>query len=262
MSDLLLKREDHGPVCVLTLNRPDRRNALSLALRAHLRDQLDRIAVESRVRAVVLTGEGPVFCSGMDLKEALDEVDSPEGERRAIASMQEYADLVQRIHTFPKAMIAAINGDALAGGAGLAMACDLAVMADGARIGFPEILRGLVPAVVMYDLTRLVGGRRTRQLLLSGEPIDSATAHQWGLVNMVVELESCLAEAIRLADRLSHGGPAALATIKRLLDETDGRPADLRGPAAVSASARTSLEAQEGIRAFIEKRPPAWAVSR
>lgn len=258
MSEALVKRVDDGPVAILTLDRPDRRNALSRALMRELEDQLDRAGHDPKVRAVVLTGAGTVFCSGMDLKEAARERDSAEAEQYAVTSLQEYGDLVQKLHALPKPTIAAVNGDALAGGAGLMTACDLAVASGTARIGYPEVLRGLVPAVVMYDLTRLIGDRRARQLLLTGQSIMSMEAHRWGLVNYVTEPELCLAESIRMGKDMFQSAPQAVAVIKRLLDETQGRPKSLRGAAAVSAAIRVSEEAQEGIRAFLEKRPPRW----
>ena len=137
-------------------------------------------------------------------------------------------------------------------------ACDLAVASGTARIGYPEVIRGLVPAVVMYDLTRLIGDRRARQLLLTGQIIMSMEAQRWGLVNCVTEPELCLSESIRMGKDMFRSAPQAVAVIKRLLDETQGRPKSLRGAAVVSAAIRVSEEAQEGIRAFLEKRPPRW----
>lgn len=259
MSARLLIREDRGPVAVLTLNRPDRRNALSHDLLARLRDALDAIGADSAVRAVVVTGAGPAFCSGMDLKEAAEMDATPDGEHDMVAVLKEFADLLHRLHTLPKPSIAAVNGDALAGGAGLMAACDLAVAAEGARIGYPEVKRGLVAAIVMHDLIRQVGDRRARQLLLTGDPISGEVARDWGLVNAVVPAEGCLAEAIRIGEGLAAGGPQALTNTKRLLDETEGRPSNLRGAAAISAVIRASDEAREGIASFVEKRAPRWA---
>jgi methylglutaconyl-CoA hydratase len=261
MTETLVKRSDDGPVAILTLNRPEKRNALSRALIAELDQQVDRAGRDPKVRVVVLTGAGRVFCAGMDLREAAKEGNDKgsEAEQNAVVTLQEYADLLQRIHTLPKPTIAALNGDALAGGAGLMSACDFAVAADQARIGYPEVLRGLVPAVVMHDLTRLIGGRRARQLLLAGEVISSTTAYNWGLVNQVTTADDCLPEAVRIAKDMLVTAPQAVAAIKRLLDEAEGRPKTLRGAAAVSAAIRVSDEAQEGIRAFLEKRPPRWA---
>ena len=130
-----------------------------------------------------------------------------------------------------------------------------------ARIGYPEVRRGLVAAIVMHDLTRQVGDRRARELLLGGGLIDGATALSWGLINSVTTSGECLDVAIRVAESLSNGAPQAIATCKKLLDEAAGRPLDLRGAAAISAATRLSDEAKEGIRAYLEKRPPAWAWS-
>ena len=258
MSQELVKTETDGLVAVVKLDRPEKRNALSRSLLARLRDELDRIAGTSQIRSVVLTGEGKAFCSGMDLKEAEADGESTEAEQAGVAAMREFADLIRRLHTLPQPVIAAVNGDALAGGAGLMTACDVAVAASGARIGYPEVLRGLAPVDVMHDLTNLVGGRRARQLLLSGEPISAETAHAWGLVNEVVADGDCVAAAVAMGKRFALGAPSAQASIKAMLDEAGGLPADLRGRAAVSAAMRGSDEAREGMRAFLEKRPPRW----
>jgi methylglutaconyl-CoA hydratase len=261
MSTKLILREDQGSVTILTLNRGDQRNALSRALVAELRDALERVSVDDRVRVVVLTGAGATFCAGMDLKEAAEATDAPESELNTIAILEQFADVLQYLHTLPKPTIAALNGDALAGGAGLMAACDLAVASSNARIGYPEVKRGLAPSIVMHDLTRQIGDRRARQLVLCGEPVSAQVAMEWGMVNVVTPAENCLAEAIRLGQELVNSAPAAVAATKRLLDEAMGRPHDLRGAAAVSAAIRASDEAREGIRAFVEKRPPAWAKS-
>jgi methylglutaconyl-CoA hydratase len=261
MAEPIVKRSDDGPVAILTLNRPEKRNAISRGLMAELDYHLDRVVVDPKVRALVLTGAGTVFCSGMDLQEAAKERAGAEAEQNAVVTLQQYADLVQKLHTLPRPTIAALNGDALAGGAGLVAACDFAIAAEQARIGYPEVLRGLVPSVVMYDLTRLVGDRRTRQLLLCGEVVRAARAYEWGLLNQVTTAEDCLEEAVRIGKRMVESAPGAVAAIKRQLDETHGRPRNLRGAAAVSAAIRVSEEAQEGIRAFLEKRPPHWVES-
>jgi len=259
MNVALVSRDDRGPVVILTLNRPGQRNALSRALVAQLRDAVDEVSVDQKIRVVVLTGAGTAFCAGMDLKEAAAIEASPDAEQETIATIQEFADLIQRLHTLPKPTIAAVNGDALAGGAGLMAACDLAIAAGTSQIGYPEVRRGLVPAVVMHDLCRQIGDRRARELLLGGAMISGMTAHAWGLVNTVTTADNCLDEAVRVAERFVECAPLAMATTKRLLDEVSSRPHDLRGAAAVSAAVRIAEEAREGIRAFVEKRPPRWA---
>ncbi|MFO0909513.1 MAG: enoyl-CoA hydratase-related protein [Isosphaeraceae bacterium] len=258
----LVLRDDQGPVSLITLNRPDRRNALSRSLVSQLGDHLAAVASDPAIRVVVLTGSGPVFCAGMDLKEACESGGQTDAERLAVADLQALADLIQQVHTMPQATIAALQGDALAGGAGLAMACDLVVASSSAHIGFPEVRRGLVASVVLHDLVRLVGERRARALLLGGSPIDAATACSWGLINEVVGPGESAARdrAIALSRELCGGAPQAIATLKRLIDEATRRPRDLRGAAAISAAVRVSEEANEGMRAFLERRAPSWAL--
>jgi methylglutaconyl-CoA hydratase len=260
MSEALVTRQDFGPVALITLNRPNQRNALSRALVARLRDVLDAVAVDSAIRAVVLTGAGPSFCSGMDLKEATVLENSPEAERETIATMQEFADLIQTLHTLPKPTVAAVNGDALAGGAGLMCACDLAIADEKARVGYPEVKRGLVAAIVVHDLWRQVGDRRTRQLLLSGDVISSNEAREWGMVSEITA-GNVIERALAIAQQFAECAPSALAATKHLIDEASSRPRDLRGAAAVSAASRVAAEAREGMRAFVEKRPPSWSLS-
>ena len=259
MSEPYILRADHGPVVVLTLNRPERRNALSRAVLAPLSDALDAVDRDLGCRAVVLSGAGPVFSAGLDLKEAVGAFASPEAEKTGIAEIQALADLIDQIHHLSKSVIAALNGDALAGGAGLATACDFVIAAEHARIGYPEVRRGLAAVVVLPDLVRQVGERRARALLLTGEPIAAAEAERWGLVNRVVEAGKCLDEAIGLGRKLIASAPKAIQTTKCQLDEATGRPASLRGAAAILAAICISEEAAEGMRAFLEKRPPRWA---
>lgn len=260
MTHSLVLRDDHGPIAVLTLNRPERRNALSRALIAALSDTLDQIATEPGIRAVVLAAAGPVFCAGMDLKEATEPDDTPEAQKQAVDDTQAIAHLIDQVHRFPRPVVAALHGDAYGGGAGLALACDLVVMADSARLGYPEVRRGLVAAIVVHDLVRQVGDRRARELLLTGEPVSADIAGRWTLVNRVVPADRCQDEAVALAHTLIEGGPFALATTKRLLDEAANRPENLRGASAVTAAVRDSDEAREGMRAFFEKRPPRWKI--
>jgi methylglutaconyl-CoA hydratase len=132
------------------------------------------------------------------------------------------------------------------------------VASESARIGYPEVLRGLVAAIVMHDLVRQVGERRARQLLLTGDAYPAPVAERWGLVNGIAPAARVLNEALAIGYSIVKAAPVALATTKRLLDETTGRPANLRGAAAVSAAVRVGEEAHEGMRAFLEKRRPAW----
>jgi methylglutaconyl-CoA hydratase len=259
MSNALVVREDCGLIVVLKLNRPDKRNALSRALIVALRDAIDVVEAEPNPRALVLAANGPTFCAGMDLKEAAELGESVDAEKLAVDDVCAIAHVINQVHRFPRPTVAAVTGDAFAGGAGLAMACDFVVLAADARIGYPEVRRGLVAAIVLQDLVRQVGDRRARELLLTGAPATASNAERWGLVNRVVPRERCLDEAISLAEGLLDSAPNAIATTKRLLDEATNRPGDLRGAAAVSASVRVGDEAAEGMRAFVDKRPPRWA---
>ena len=132
MSSSLVMRQDQGPVAILTLNRPDQRNALSRALVDRLRDEIDKVCSEQDIRVLVLTGAGTAFCAGMDLKEAAALDLSPESEQQTVVTLEAFADLLQRLHTLPKPTIAAVNGEAVAGGAGLMAACDIAIAAETA----------------------------------------------------------------------------------------------------------------------------------
>jgi len=262
MAESLILRETQGAIAVLTLNRPERRNSLSRGLVAALSDALSAVAADTTVRAVVLTGAGESFCTGMDLKQASETTHDAEGEKQVIDDVSAIADIVHLIHAIPKPMIAALNGDTYAGGAGIMAACDFVIASGGSKIGYPEVKRGLVAAVIMNDLVRQVGERRARELVLLGDPITVELAQSWGLVNRVVPRNECLSTAIALARSLMANGPNALAVTKRLLDDSGGKTGDLRGAAAVTASIFVSDEAAEGIRAFMEKRPPSWALER
>ncbi len=242
------------------LNRPDQRNALSLALLDRLFDQLAAVLGDERVRAVVLTGAGAAFTAGMDLKEAGAEAALGDLQRNQSARvrLERLARILTTLHASRKPTIAALNGDAIAGGAGIAGACDVAIAAENARIGYPEARRGLVAAVVLPDLVRAIGDRRARRLLLTGELIPARQACDWGLVTSVTTRDDCVAEALRIGSLMAEGGPDALAAIKGLLEERTGTPA-LTAAIEASLKARDSDEGREGVRAFLERRPPAWA---
>lgn len=256
MSEPLVLRSDQGVVRVLTLNRPDRRNALNRALMGALGDEISKASHAPHIRSLVLTGAGSCFCAGMDLSRASQGYEADESE--AINDANTIADLIDQLHSCPKPTIAALNGDAFAGGAGLALCCDFVIASNSARIGYPEVHRGLVAAVVLHDLVRLAGMAVARRLLLTGEPISAAFALEHHLVYETVDPSHVLARSLGFGQSLARGGPIALETTKRLLDEATGRPKNLRGAAAVSAAVRVSDEATEGILAFFEKRTPEW----
>ena len=250
MSDLVRYATD-GPAAVVTINRPDKRNALSRALIAALADAFTRAAGDNS-RCVVLTGEGVAFCAGMDLDELRgtlgDDADKVWGDANTLSALYE------QIYTLPKPTIAAVNGAAVAGGAGLVTVCDLAVGVPSAKFGYPEVRRGLVAAMVMPHLLRHVGERAARWMLLTGELIDAAEAHRAGLVNAVVQPDQLMPTATAWARSIAEGGPNALAKTKELLRDVPS-VADL---AKASAEPRLTNECRGGLAAFFDKRPAPW----
>lgn len=261
MSDTFVRYEVRGSTAIVTLDRPERRNALSLDLIESVSEALSRASRDGEIRALILNSSGPVFCAGMDFKETAAHASAPTEttEKLIVAGAQAIADLLDLIHKFPKPTIAALEGDAYGGGAGIAAACDFIIAADSAKIGYPEVKRGLVAAMVLHDLTRQIGDRRARAMLLTGEPMGAPEAFAIGLVHKVVPHGQTLDAALALAAVFLACAPRALQTTKKLLDESSNRPTTLRGPAAVSAAIRVGDEAIEGVQAFLEKREPSWA---
>lgn len=247
------KREGYA---VITLNRPDKYNALSLQLLQELAAACDRAEADESVKALVLTGAGRAFCAGADVSE-MEAVTSPAEAERWI---RQRAGLFERVGACEKPVIAAINGAALGGGLEIAMQADVRIAAQSARLGQPEIKLGLIPgAGGTQRLARLIGLGRALEWLMTGEAMDAQEAYRVGLVNRVVPDGEALAEAERLAGRLAAQPPLAL----RLIKEVTRRGLD--GPLSLGlawerqafAIALASEDAREGIRAFLEKRPPA-----
>jgi enoyl-CoA hydratase/carnithine racemase len=213
MNSLLV--ENKGPVRILTLNRPEKRNALNAELTQMLLDALRAADRDEAVGCVVLTGAGPGFCAGADLSEFKDLQQALAAENRAELTMQLHLSF-SRIRV---PVITAINGHAMGGGAGLAIAADLAVMAEGAKLGYPETKHGIVAAIVMANLVRQVGRKAAFELVSLGEPIDAQRALQLGLVNRVVALPELMNEAIAMAEKLAAVKKPAMAQTKRLFHE-------------------------------------------
>src|SRR3954452_5048414 len=214
MSADLILYEPRPPAVLLTLNRPDKRNALSRGLIAALTAAFERARDDPTARCVLLTGAGPAFCAGMDLAELSESIDA---ERDVVwADALNLSRLYDLIYTLPKPTVAVVNGPAVAGGAGLVSVCDLAVASPAAKFGYPEVRRGLVAAMVMPHLLRHVGERTARWLLLTGELIDAAEAQRAGLITAVVRAEELLPTADGWARSRAEGGPLALATTKDL----------------------------------------------
>ena len=262
MSDLLLERRE-GPVTVLTLNDPDRANPLSSELVAKLRAAFEVSATDPRVRAVVLTGAGRNFSAGADLA-ALEAIGSGGGDETNRKDAENLCKLFEALGDHPKLTIAAVHGAAVAGGCGLATACDLVVAEEGARFAYTEVKIGFLAAMVLTFLTRRVAGHVARRLLLDPEFIDGRRAVSIGLADELAEDGKAVASAIDLARSVcAKASPSALAATKSLLNETVGL--GWREALAVAAEAnvrqRAEPECRRGVRSFLEsKTTPDWLV--
>jgi len=249
---------DLHSVRLLTLNDPQRRNPLSLALVKGLLAALDAAEQDPAIRAVVLTGAGPAFSAGADL-EFLKQVTTAGAEANYAHSL-ELMRLFHRVYTFPKPTVAAINGPAVAGGAGLATACDLAVMSEQARLGYTEVKIGFVAALVGVILVRNVGEKHAKELLLTGQLVSAQEAYRMGLVNRIVPSEQLMEEALALAQQVASNAPTSLSLTKELLNALPGMGLEdgFRLASIANAWVRETGDLAEGIAAFLEKRPPRF----
>jgi methylglutaconyl-CoA hydratase len=257
-----------GGVARVVLSRPDRRNAFDDAVVAELHGAFEALAGDAAVRVIVLEGEGKVFCSGADLEWM---------RRQATASLEEnmlsarrIADLFERIHTVPQAVIAKVHGAALGGGAGLVAAADIAVAAEQTQLGFTEARVGILPAVISPYVIAKIGPGQARRWFVTGSRMDAREAHRIGLVHEVAAEADLEAATMRLAFEVLQCGPKAVAACKDLVDAVggamtiaatteDGADVLKDFTAARIAELRVSPEGQEGMRAFLEKRKPRWA---
>ena len=260
MSDPLVLYDVRPPAVVLTMNRPDRRNAISRALVSALLDAVSRARDDASVRCVILTGAGSSFCAGMDLAELAESLERKTETNAVWDDALRLATLYDLIYTLPKPTIAAVNGPAVAGGAGFVTVCDLAVAVPGARFGYPEVRRGLVAAMVMPHLLRHVGERTARFLLLTGNLIDAAEACRVGLINAVASGTELLEQALGWAHALAEGGPNALARTKTLLHQFSRQALSVSEAAQASAAPRLTDECRQGLEAFFTKKPVPWAL--
>ena len=218
MSNLQIQRK--GATCIVTLNRPEKRNALDTALSRALLEALRAADGDETVRCVVLTGAGSAFCAGADLAEFKGLRDPQAAETRAELTMQLHLAFSKMVTP----VVTAINGPAMGGGAGLAIAGDLAVMASNAKLGYPETKHGIVAAIVMANLVRQVGRKAAFELVALGEPIDAKRAAALGMVNRVVPKASLMKTALALATQLAGVAKPAMAQTKRLFHEVADLP--------------------------------------
>lgn len=246
-----------GRVATITVNRPDKRNAISYELIEDLLAALEEVA-KSAALVLILTGAGKAFCSGMDLENLRALIGrSPE---QSLKDSQIMARLLRTLYDFPKPTIAAVNGAAIAGGTGLATLCDFTLAVPDAKFGYTEVKIGFVPAIVSAFLLRYVGEKIARDLLLTGRLFDAEEAKRIGLVTEIVTAGSLMARARELAGQLMENSPASLLYTKRLLSEAARAELDRQIEVSVreNAAIRATADFREGITSFLEKRKPKW----
>jgi enoyl-CoA hydratase/carnithine racemase len=247
--------EDRGHLRLLTLDRPERRNALSTALQADLVEQFLSLVADG-VRAVVLTGNGPAFCAGFDLKEirAADE----RGERFRPPMNRPARNLFEVLTETPVPVIAALNGAAVAGGFELALACDIRIAAPGIRLGLPEAQIGMGANFGSVVLPKRVPMGIAMEMLLTGDYVSSEYAERWGLVNRVVEPADVLPAALQLAERIAANAPLSVRRMKETAVKGLELPLWQALRLDVGPNPYLSDDRAEGIAAYLEKRPPRW----
>jgi methylglutaconyl-CoA hydratase len=252
----VLCAEAHG-VATITLNRPDKRNAISYELIDDLIAALKQVAA-SPAQVMILTGAGKAFCSGMDL-DNLKQLTGRTHEQN-LADSETMASLFRTLYDFPKPTIAAVNGPAIAGGTGLATLCDFTLAVPEARFGYTEVRIGFVPAIVSSFLIANVGEKRARDLLLTGRIFGAEEAHKLGLVNEIAAPEQLIDRALELANQLMENSPASLQATKKLLSGYTREQLDRQVAQAVASNAaiRRTADFKEGVTAFLEKRKPRW----
>ncbi|HKA50961.1 MAG TPA: enoyl-CoA hydratase [Candidatus Dormibacteraeota bacterium] len=250
-----LQVEDALPAVLITLNRPEQRNALSTPLMQELTDELERHSERPEVRVVILRANGPAFSAGHDLRELVDR--TLEEEQEIFEVCTRMMDKIQRI---PQPVIAAVQGIASAAGCQLVATCDLAIAAEGARFATPGVRIGLFCSTPMVALSRNIGRKRALEMLLTGTPIDARTAAEWGLVNRVVPADQLDAAALELANQIAASSPLTL----RIGKQAFYRQIDVSQDEAYGLMSQTMAEnamtcdAQEGMSAFLQKRRPTW----
>jgi methylglutaconyl-CoA hydratase len=252
MTAPLLSSLDAG-VLTLTLNRPAKRNALSSELIELLHQAFERADLDAGVRVVMVRGAGKDFCAGADLDELLASVDRSPAENEA--SALRLGTLFGRIRELPKPVLAMVHGRALAGGAGLATACDLVIAGASAQLGYPEIQRGFAPAMVMALLRRIVGEKFALDLVLTGRVLTAEEARSAGLLTRVVPDAKLEQEAATLAGELARASGTALAFTKQLFYQLDGRPLSdgIALGARVNALARSTPDFRDSIARFLQQ---------
>jgi methylglutaconyl-CoA hydratase len=245
-------------VATITLNRPEKRNAISFELIDDMLRGLDEVA-QSQAQVLIITGRGKAFCSGMDLDD-LKALIGRSAEQN-LKDSETMVRLFRSLYEFPKVTIAAVNGAAIAGGTALALLCDFTLAVGEAKFGYTEVRIGFVPAIVSSFLLRQVGEKQARDLLLTGRMIGADEAAGMGLINEIVAPEQLMAKARALAAMLIENSPASLRATKRLLTDHARAELDAQIEAAVreNAAIRNTADFREGVSSFLEKRKPRWS---
>jgi methylglutaconyl-CoA hydratase len=246
-----------GGIATITLNRPEKRNAISPEMISDLLAAFDE-AEASPAQVLILTGAGKAFCSGMDL-DALKALAS-QTPAQHLEDARTLARLCRRLWSFPKPTIAAVNGHAIAGGCGLATLCDFTIAVPEAKFGYPEVRIGFLPAVVSIFLVRQIGEKHARDLLLTGRTVEAAEALRLGLITQIVPAEELIQTAHHLAATLQASSPTSLRTTKKLLCDFAAPEIDRKLELAIAESAqiRATQDFREGLASFLEKRAPRW----
>jgi methylglutaconyl-CoA hydratase len=244
-------------VATITLNRPEKRNAVSFQLVAELSAALDEIE-RSPAHVMILTGSGKAFCAGMDLEELKSLLGKTHDENVKDSSLM--AAMFRRLYEFPLPTIAAVNGAAIAGGTGLATMCDFTLSVPDAKFGYTEVKIGFVPAIVSSILVWQVGHKIARDLLLTGRLFDAAEAHRYGLVNEIVAPETLMTRARELAAQILENSPSSVRATKKLINSFISAQLDEQIASAIEDNARirTTADFREGVTSFLEKRKPVW----
>jgi methylglutaconyl-CoA hydratase len=255
-STLLLECKDN--IATITLNRPDKRNAISPAMIADIQSVLDTVEKNHATRVVIFTGAGKAFCAGMDLDTLAALATQTPAENQE--DSRRIAKLMRRIWSFPRPMIAAVNGAAYAGGCGIATLCDFTIAVPEAGFGYTEVKIGFLPAIVSVFLTRQIGEKRSRDLLLTGRIVSAQEAREFGMVTEVVPADNLMQRAHELAATLIAASPNSLARAKHLLTSAAAASVDhdLERAIMENARIRSTADFKEGVASFLEKRKPVW----
>lgn len=256
----LTYQEDESGIVTIALTVPEKRNAISSRMIGDLLAALDQTESGSS-RVLILTGSGKAFCAGMDLEE-LQNI-ARQTQQKNLEDARRVTKLFSRLYGFPKPIIAAVNGAAIAGGCGLATLADVTIAVPEAKFGYTEVKLGFIPAIVSVFLRRRLSDKHLRELLLTGRVMDASEAFRIGLITEIVPTENLMARAREIAALLLAASPTAVTETKKLLlgfDRTAVR-AELEAAIEANADIRSTPDFREGVAAFLEKRAPKWGES-